>query len=250
MSLATLGTLKGLAGTAVLVALAAIPLCVSAQQQPKKSVPEKTWRIQIKQEGVYFLSVRANQTPLTEIAGELSRRLKAPIVLSKVMEKQQVTLDFEDFPLEMALQMMAPAPYVHYELRGNSTPVCREIFLNAYNERPPLPNFEKKNMSFIMEGYTDPPENGKDDALRVSYRNGLLSVTAKHQSLTTVLDRIATAIGVSFSMGPDTDETIDLNFKEVGLENAMAYFPASVRLHVRKDIQRQGTVPLLVEFVK
>jgi hypothetical protein len=75
-------------------------------------------------------------------------------------------------------------------------------------------------------------------------------VFAKHQSLTAVLDRIAGMIGVSFSMEQDTDQTIDLNFKELGLENVMSYFPASVRLHVRKDIQRRGTVPLLVEFVK
>src|SRR5882757_2448159 len=105
MFLAKLQQLKRLAGAAVLVAVAAIPICVAAQQQPRKRVPEKTWRLQTKQEyGVYFLTVRANETPLTEIAGELSRQLKAPVTLSHVMETQRVTLDFEDFPLEMALQ--------------------------------------------------------------------------------------------------------------------------------------------------
>jgi type II secretory pathway component GspD/PulD (secretin) len=244
---AGLRQLKTLMGTAALLALSAFATGVAAQQQPKKIVTEKTWRIQIKQEGVYFLSVRANETPLPEIASELSKRLKTPIVLSRVMEKQRVTLDFKDLPLEMALQMLAPVPYVHYELQALSPPVCREIFLNGYNEPPPVPKFENKHVSFVMEGDT---ESGVNENLRISYRNGQLSVTAKRQSLTTVLDQIAETLGVSFSMAQDTDETIDLNFKEVNFENLMFYFPASVRLHVRKDIQRLSTVPLLIEFVK
>jgi hypothetical protein len=250
MFLAGLRQLKGLVGKAVLVGLAAIPTCVAAQQQPTKKVPERTWRIEVKQEGVYFLTMRANETPLTELAKELSRQLKAPVTLSKLMEKQQVTLDFKDLPLEMALQMMAPVPYVHYELQANSPPVCREIFLHAYNEPPPHPKFARKQISFVIEGDTEASGNGPDDPLRVLYSDGRLSVTAKHQSLTAVLDRMAGMMGVSFSMEQDTDETIDLNFKEMSLENAVSYFPASVRLHVRKDIQRRGTVPLLVEFVK
>jgi hypothetical protein len=247
MFLTGLRQLKVLVGAAVLVGLVAIPTCVAAQQQATKSVPKRTWRIQVKQEGVYFLTVRARETPLTEIAKELSRQLKAPIVLSKVMEKQQVTLDFKDLPLEMALQMMAPVPYVHYELQANTPPVCREIFLNAYNEPAPLPKFVNKHISFVMEGDT---ESGVNENLHISYHNGQLSVFARHQSLTAVLDQIAATIGVNFSMGPDTDETIDLNFKDVTLENVVSYFPASVHLHVRKDIQRLNTVPLLVEFVK
>lgn len=249
MFLAALGQRKGLLGTAVLVVLAALPISAVAQKPPNKNVPERTWRVQIKQEGVYFLTLRANETPLTELATELSRQLKAPITLSRVMEKQKVTLDFEDVPLETALQLMAPAPYIHYELQGHSTAVCREIFLNAYNEPPPHPKF-RKPLSFVMEGDTEATGNGLDDPLRVLYSGGQLSVFAKRQSLTIVLDRIAGMIGVNFSMGQDTDETIDLNFKEVSLENVMSYFPASARLHVQKDIQRRSLVPLLVEFVK
>jgi hypothetical protein len=252
MRLAQLRQIKGLVGTAVLFGLVAIPTCIAAQQpSPNGNVPVRTSRVQLKQQdGIFFLSVHAKEIPLTEITSELSQRLKAPVTLSRVMEKQQVTLDFKDLPLEAALQLLAPVPYVHYELQGNSTPICREIFLNAYNERPPVPKFEKKKISFVMEGDTENLENAKDDPLRISYRDGRLSVTAKRQSLTLVLDHIAASMGVSFTMGQDTDETIDLNFKDVTLENVMSYFPPSVRLHLWKDIQRLNTVPLLVELVK
>jgi type II secretory pathway component GspD/PulD (secretin) len=185
---------------------------------------------------------RAKAAPLTEIAAELSRRLKVPVILSRVMAKQEVTLEFEDLPLEAALQMMAPLPSIHYELQGGTIPICREIFLNAYNEPTPVPKLESKNISVIMQGDTE-TTNSKDDPLRVSYSKGKLSISVKKQSLSAVLDRIATVMGVNFIMKQDTDATIDLDFKEMPLEAAISYFPPSVHLHVRKDIQRISTVP-------
>jgi hypothetical protein len=165
------------------------------------------------------------------------------------MAKQRVTLEFQDLPLETALQLMAPLPYVHYELQGGSDPVCREVFLNAYNEPVPVPKLENKNVSFIMQGDTESMDP-KEDPLHVDYKNGRLTVSAKNQSLTAVLDRIASQMGVGFSMKQDTNDTIDLDFKEMTMEGAMSYFPPSVHLHVRKDIQRLSTVPLLLEFAE
>lgn len=235
--------LKHLLGV-VLIGMAA--LSAVAAQQPSAN-RKATWRVRVKENGAYFLTVRAKDVPLVEIAADLSRRLKAPVILSPVMSKQHVTIDFQDLPLETALQMMAPLSYIHYELRGGSMPICREVFLNAYNEPVPSPKLENKTVSFVIEGDTE--GDSKDDPLHVSYKNGLLSVSVKKQSLTAVLDRIAMMMGVSFVMKQDTDATIDLDFKEATLESAMSYFPPSVHVHVRKDVQRTSTVPLLVEFV-
>jgi type II secretory pathway component GspD/PulD (secretin) len=251
MSLVGLRGFKGLSCAALLIGLAAMQTVVTAQQQlPAPATPTAATgnlRVRVKRNGAYFLSVRAKAVPLTQIAAELSRRLKAPVVLSRVMEKQKVTLDFEDLPLETALQMMAPLPYVHYELEGGSAPVCREVFLNAHNEPVPVPKLENKNVSFVMQGDTE-STNGEDDPLHVSYRNQRLSVKVKKQSLSAVLDRIASVMGVNFTMKQDTNDTIDLDFKEMSLEDAISYFPPSVHIHVRKDIQHLSTVPLLVEF--
>lgn len=235
----------------------ALPLtAVRAQQttQPaetnSKAAPNSkaaALRVRVKQNGAYFVSVRAKAVPLSEVAAELSRRLKAPVVLSRVMEKQKVTLEFEDLPLESALQLMAPLPYVHYELQGGAAPICREIFLNAYNEPAPVPKLENRNVSFVMQGDTESLDP-KEDPLLVDYKNGRLTVKVKKQSLAAVLDRIATVLGVNLIMKQDTNDTVDLDFKEASLEDAVSYFPPSVHVHVRKDIQRVNTVPLLVEF--
>jgi len=85
--------------------------------------------------------------------------------------------------------------------------------------------------------------------LQVSYNNHRLTVRGKKQSLSVVLERIATVMGVNLVMKEETDATVDIDFKEATLEEAIAYFPPSVHLHVRKDIQRIYTVPLRVELV-
>lgn len=238
--------LKILFVVSLLLALAAEP-AVSAQQQTTASkTNRKTATVRVRKNGIYFLSIQVKDTPLTEVAADLSSRLKVPVVLSPVMAKQRVTLDFKDLPLETALQMLAPLPYVHYELRGGSAPICREIFLNAYNEVAPLPKLENRNVSFVIQGDTEGDRN--EDPLHVSYKNGLLSVSVKKQSLTAVLDRIASVMGVSFSMKQDSPDNVDLDFKEISLESAMSYFPPSVHVHVRKDLQRLSTLPLSVEY--
>jgi hypothetical protein len=98
-----------------------------------------------------------------------------------------------------------------------------------------------------MQGDTESLDS-KDDPLQVDYRNGRLTVKVQKQSLAAVLDRIATVLSVNLIMKQETNDTVDLDFKEVSLEDAISYFPPSVHLHVRKDIQRATTVPLLVEF--
>jgi hypothetical protein len=248
MKLGSITRLIGWLALAVFVGLVLAPLQLAAQQPAVNSKsPARSWKVRVKQNGTYFLTVHAKDVPLSEIAAELSKRLKAPVVLSRVMQKQNITLDFQDLPLESALQMMAPLPYIHYELQGNSAPVPREVFLNAYNEPVPVPKLTNKNVSFVIEGDTE--GDSKDDPLQVSYKNGRLSVSVQKQSLTAVLDRIASEMGVSFSMKQDSSETIDLNFKDLTLEDAISYLPPSMHLHVRKDVQRSTTVPLLVEFV-
>ena len=247
-------SLKDLFLVLVLIALAAVQ--ATAQEKRLGEAPAKgdvaigTWRVRVKQEGTFFLTVRANQAPLNQIAAELSLRLKTPVILSRVMQKQLVTLDFQDVPLESALQILAPLPFIHYELQGNAAPICREVFLNAYNEPVPVPKLENKTVSFIMEGDTESNADSKEDPLHVSYRNQRLSVKVKKQSLTAVLDRIAQELGVNFSMKQDSDELVDLDIKEMSLEEAVSYFPPAVHLHVRKDLQRLSMTPLLVEFVK
>jgi len=246
---------QGIIRSGLLGIILALAVGAAAQDAPVKrdqpATPAPAWRLQLKNDVAgYFVTARGKDAPLKELAAELSRQLKAPVVLSRVMEKQKVTLDFEDLPLESALQIMAPLPYIHYELRGGTTPICREVFLNAYNEPVPVPKVDNKSASFVFQGNTESTTDNKDDPLRVSYSKERLSVTAKKQALIAVLDRIASEMGVNFNMKKDADDTIDLDFKDLTLEEAVALFPPEVHMHVRKDLQNASTLPLLVEFVK
>jgi len=147
--------LKTLSGAAILLVLFVVPVAVGQQPPATRKADSATMRVRVKQNGAYFVTVRAKDVPLTQIAAELSSRLKAPVVLSRVMSKQKVTLDFQDLPLETALRLMAPLPYIHYELRGSEPPVCREVFLNAYNEPTPVAKLDNKSVSFVMMGDTE-----------------------------------------------------------------------------------------------
>ena len=128
MNLANIPRRKGLLWcAAIMIGLAANQKVLYGQAQPATpKVVQASWSVLLKENaGAYFLSVHGKDIPLTQVAAELSRQLKAPVILSRVMQKQKVTISFEDLPFETALQMLAPLPYVHYELRGGSTPFCR-----------------------------------------------------------------------------------------------------------------------------
>ena len=63
-----------------------------------------------------------------------------PVLLSPVMQKAKVTVDFLELPLETALRLIAPQPFVvDYELSGDGStmPKVVAIYLYAVNEPPP-----------------------------------------------------------------------------------------------------------------
>jgi len=79
MFLAGLRQLKGLVGAAVLVAVAAFHLrCGATAIAQSEARSGKNARVQVKQDGIYFLSVHVDDTPLTGTCQRASQRLKAP----------------------------------------------------------------------------------------------------------------------------------------------------------------------------
>ena len=62
-----------------------------------------------------------------------------PVVLSPLLAKQKVTLDFAGLNLEATLRMLAPQGYVDYEAGGEGgyEPKPLALYLQGANERPP-----------------------------------------------------------------------------------------------------------------
>src|SRR2546421_1125800 len=103
------------------------PAQAPVNEQAKESKPPFTLRITNDQ--IIGISLKAQDIKLKDIAAELSRRLKIPILLTAIVEKHPITTNFSDLVLETAMQMVAPQVYIDYEIastpRKQPHPVAR-----------------------------------------------------------------------------------------------------------------------------
>src|SRR2546423_435193 len=161
------------------------------------------------------ISLKAQDIKLKEIAAELSKRLKIPVVLTPILEKHSVTTNFSDLVLEPAMQMLAPQVYIDYEI--DSTPGTQPrplgIYLQGYNERPPADNAVVHGNSDVMviEGNTEDVPDAKDDSqqdLKVVYDKGTLTVRAKKEPLVVVLYAIANELGIPLEVRNEVTEPV------------------------------------------
>ena len=234
-----------------------------AQPSAKTTSPEKsktdrgTWQINVSKRLPQTFSIKANDALVAEIANELGKRLKVPVVLSPLMQKQRVKLDFSALTLDAALLMLAPKPYIDYEAGGEelTQPKVLAIYLCALNERPPDASIALQNRSeaMVVEGSTeegtDEAESGKgaeEQPLIVSFINNQLSVKARKQPLSVVLYKIASEVGIPFEMHFETNEIIDAEFTGYSLEQAMRSLSSSVRYYFRADLQNFEIQPLRI----
>ncbi len=85
------------------------------------------------------MDLRANEASVAEIAAKLSKEFDIPVLLSPVMQKARVTIEFEGMPLEGAVRMIAPQPYADYEISGDGSTMAKMValYLHALNEPAP-----------------------------------------------------------------------------------------------------------------
>ena len=233
----------------------------TAVARKKPAAGKGVWSLKVSKDTPRTYTVKATGANLSDITGELGRLLKVPVVLSPVMEKQRVNLDFAGLNLEATLRMLAPHPYVDYEAGGDDPqPKPLTLYLNALNERPPSTSAAVKSSSeaVLIEGDTEEgteeyekkkEKEGDEPALSVSYRRNQLSVVARKQPLTVVLFKIAGAVGIPFEMRYETNEIVDVEFKDYTLEQALRSLSPRVRLFYRADLQTFEVQPLRISLV-
>jgi hypothetical protein len=252
------------AGFALAVALApatifatqqagAAPKPADAPQSPAKP-PAKSWSVRMSRSAPHTFTVKAKETPLTEIAEELARLSKAPVTLSPVMAKQKVSLDFAGLNLEATLRMLAPQAYVDYMAgEGGDEPKPLALYLQGANERPPATTAAVRGTSeaILIEGDTEEGTDSEDqrkrqeeDPLRVTWVNNQLSVRARKQPLTVVLFKIANEVGVPFEMRYESAELVDVEFQNYSLDQAFRSLAPGVRFYYRLDLQTFQVQPL------
>lgn len=252
------------AGFAISVALAPAPFFAAQQtgagQQPATAAqapakPTKSFSVRMTKSAPHTFTVKAKETPLSEVTEELSRLVKVPITVSPLMAKQKVSLDFAGLNLEASLRMLAPQGFIDYEAggEGGDEPRPLALYLQGVNERPPATtatvrgNFEAILIEGDTEEGTDSEAQKKRDEenpLRVTWANNQLSVRALKQPLTVVLFKIANEVGVPFEMRYESAELVDVEFQNYPLEQAFRTLAPGVRFYYRLDLQTFQVQPL------
>jgi hypothetical protein len=250
----------------LLVALALIGLGSfgqnnSARAQESRQVPAQSparpdYVLRVSTKELITISLKAERISLSRIAGEISQKLKVPVLLGRSAGKRQVTTDFKALTLEPALQLLTPQVHIDYEINRlpGAPPHPVGIYLNDEDDPPPAINAVISNSSqaMLIEGHTEDGLKGPDEAaekdqpLRVTYERNALTVKAKRQPLSVVLYRIANELSIPFEMKGDAGEVVDLDINKTSLEDAVVRISPNVRLYVRVDLRRLERRPFLM----
>jgi hypothetical protein len=226
---------------------------VSAQQEKSKTdrpgdkKPE--FQLSVKTKPILNLSLKAEKIKLVDIAAEMSKRLKTPVIVSPSLQKEVVSIEFTELTLEPAMQLMAPAVYIDYEIdTGSSAPAKPlAIFFNDANSgEPPLSAvIQGSNQSILIEGDTEEgvePQNEEDrkrleeQPLRIQFLNNTLSVKAKKQPLVLVLLKVGEELGIPVDIQADAKDLIDTEMTKLSVEDAIRRLSPNIRLFMRANL--------------
>jgi hypothetical protein len=258
----------------LLAALAAAQTPAARTQQPapaKKSDPPKAaakasgdeqpfWNLKVTKATPRMVTFKSKNAPLAEVAAELSKKIGAPVLLSPLMQKQRVTLDFTNVPLEGAVRLLAPLPYVDYELSGagDGQPKIVALYFYAFNEEPPSRTAVVKGSeeSILIEGNTEEgteayeKQKEKEELpLRIKFDRNQLSVHASKQPLSVILFEIASKVDIPFDMKYESSELVDVDFSNYTMEQAVRTLSPNIRLYVRTNLTNYETTPLRMMLV-
>jgi len=221
---------------------------------------EPLWRLKVDNKTPIMMTLTAKKANLSEIAAEMGRKLKLPVILTPLMQKQRVTLEFEGLPLEGALRLLAPQVYVDYEVSGDASgqPTPIGIYLQGLNEQPPAESTVVKGDSeaILIEGNT---EDGLDASasqqqqekqpVRVSVEKNQISVQARKQPLTSVLYEIASKVDIPFEMKYESTEVVDVDFNNYTMEQVVRTLSPNIRLYQRTNLTNYEVRPLRLVLV-
>ncbi len=227
----------------------------AAQSQAKPAAAAKSWSVRMTKVAPYTFTVKAKESPLSEISEEIAKLTKVPVMLTPLVAKQKVTLDFAGLNLEATLRMLAPQGYVDYVAggEGGDEPKPLALYLQGANERPPSNTAAVRGNSeaILIEGDTEEGTDSEaqrkrqeEDPLRVTWANNQLSVRARKQPLSVVLFRIASEVGVPFEMRYESAELVDVDFQNYPLDQAFRSLSPGVRFYYRVDLQTFQVQPL------
>ena len=231
------------------VALSQKPPTPTTDTKQAKPGAKPSFVMTVKTRPILNISLKAEKAKVSEVAQELSKRLKIPVLLGKERQNELLTVEFSELTLEPALQLLAPQVYVDYEIdTGAIMPKPLGIYLFDANQgEPPLTAAINGNtQSMLIEGNTEDgvepegEEAKKDQPLRITFANGLLTVKAKKQPLPLVLLKIGEEIGIPVEIKDESVSIVDTEISKLPVEDVVRQLSPHIRLYLRADLTRAG----------
>jgi hypothetical protein len=218
--------------------------------------PKLPFTLRVTNDQIFGISLKAKDVSLKAIAGELSKQLKIPVLLTPIIEKHVVTVDFSDLVIEQAMQMLAPQVYIDYEIdtTPGKQPRPVAVYLQGYNERAPADNAVVKGASDIMviEGDTEDngtPKDEEEENLKITFEKGQLSVKSKKQPLIVVLYGIANQLGIPLEVKNEVTDLVTVNINKSSVESALQELGPNIKLYLRADLMVGERRPLRLVLV-
>ncbi|HKG96218.1 MAG TPA: hypothetical protein VKA97_00270, partial [Pyrinomonadaceae bacterium] len=225
----------------------------NAKQAPKESKPaaKPSFVLTVKTRPILNISLKADKAKVSEVAQELSKKLKTPVFLGQERQNELISIEFSELTLEPALQLLSPAVYVDYEVdTGSSAPpkALGIFFYDATQGEPPLTAVVNgSTQSLLIEGNTeDGVEQATDEEkkkveeqpLRVSFLNNFLTVKARKQPLPLVLLKIGEELGIPVDIQVQNFSIVDAEISKLPVEDAIRQLSPNIRLFLRADLTR------------
>ena len=218
----------------------------------KKTGPAKpTFTLSVKTQPILNISLKAEKSKLAEIGEALSKKLKIPVFVGAGIEKELVSTEFSELTLEPAMQLLAPAVYIDYEIRTGSGAPPRPlgVFFYAADQPEPSPTaiVTGSTQSLLIEGDTEEgvePETEEErkkeeeQPLKVSFANNLMSVKAKKQPLALVLLKIGEQLGIPVDIQSEALEVVDIELSKMPVEDVVRRLSPNIQLFMRADLSR------------
>lgn len=262
------------------------------KQTAKKAKSNGKWSVRVSPGPPLLVTVKkAEDVPVADLVAQISAKSKIPFALSNLVKEQLVSADFADLPFEAAARYFAPSGFIDYSVKADYSEPAKPIlvYLGGLNEK-----VSKDNVAFIhreqakdaeakgfrigyivISGDTDTPtdnsemkrrqelfEKGEfkqleeENPIKVSYKDGRISVSAQKQPLVAVINMIAAKADIEANVegfadvtNPLHNELVTVDKKNATLEEVLMSLSPHIVLHMRTDLETSISNPIRIILV-